>query len=92
MMTLYGMGNERFLTYANTDLQLFKMFIAILCLNAVEQPFKRHQCPFFLPLSRGNPRLRRGSFRPRGGRPPQRPLLDPRLGLLLEAGMGRAAE
>ena len=23
-------GNERFLTYANTDLQLFKMFIAIL--------------------------------------------------------------
>ena len=36
-------GNERFLTYANTDLQLFKMFIAILCLNGVEQPFKRHQ-------------------------------------------------
>ena len=50
------------------------MFIAILCLNGVEQPFKRHQCPFFLPLRRGNPRLRRGSFRPRGGRPPQRPL------------------
>ena len=73
-------GNERFLTYANTDLQLFKMFIAILCLNGVEQPFKRHQCPFFLPLRRGNPRLRRGSFRPRGGRPPQRPPpLDPRL-------------
>ena len=64
-------GNERFLTYANTDLQLFKMFIAISCLNGVEQPFKRHQCPFFLPLRRGNPRLRRGSFRPRGGRPPQ---------------------
>ena len=66
-------GNERFLTYANTDLQLVKMFIAILCLNGVEQPFKRHQCPFFLPLRRGNPRLRRGSFRPRSGRPPQRP-------------------
>ena len=66
-------GSERFLTYANTNLQLFKMFIAILCLNGVEQPFKRHQCPFFLPLRRGNPRLRRGSFRPRGGRPPQRP-------------------
>ena len=43
-------GNERFLTYANTDLQLFKMSIAIVCLNGVEQPFKRHQCPFFLPL------------------------------------------
>ena len=28
-------GNERFLTYANTDLQLFKMFIAILWLNGV---------------------------------------------------------
>ena len=28
-------GNERFLTYANTDLQLFKMFIAILCLNGI---------------------------------------------------------
>ena len=54
-------------TYASTDLQLFKMFIAILCLNGVDQPFKRHQCPFFLPLRRGNPRLRRGSFRPRGG-------------------------
>ena len=66
-------GNERFLTYANTDLQLFEVFIAILCLNGVEQPFKRHQCPFFLPLRRGNPRLRRGSFRPRGGRSPQRP-------------------
>ena len=74
-------GNERFLTYANTDLQLFKMFIAILCLNGVEQPFNRHQCPFFLPLRRGNQRLRRESFRPRGGRPPQRhpPPLDPRL-------------
>ena len=66
-------GNERFLTYANTDLQLFNMFIAILCLNGVEQPFKRHQCPFFLPLRRESPRFRRGSFRPRGGRPPQRP-------------------
>ena len=66
-------ANERFLTYANTYLQLFKMFIAILCLNGFEQPFKRHQCPFFLPLRRGNPRLRRGSLRPRGGRPPQRP-------------------
>ena len=66
-------GNERFLTYANTDLHLFKMFIAILCLNGVEQTFKRHQCPFFLPLRRGNPRLRRGSLRPRGGRPPQPP-------------------
>ena len=54
------------------------MFIAILCLNGIEQPFKRHHCPFFLPLRRGNPRLRRGSFRLRGGRPPQRPL-DPRL-------------
>ena len=63
-------GNERFLTYANTDLQLFMMFIAILCLNGVEQPFKRHQCPFFLPLRRGNPRPRRGSFRPKGGPPP----------------------
>ena len=29
-------GNERFLTYANTDLQLFNMFIAILCLNGIE--------------------------------------------------------
>ena len=66
-------GDERFLTYANTNLQLFKMFIVILCLNGVEQPFKRHQCPFFLPLRRRNPRLRRGSLRPRGGRPPQRP-------------------
>ena len=66
-------GDERFLTYANTYLQLFKMFIAILCLNGVEQPFKRLQCPFFLPLRRRNPRLRRGSLRPRGGRPPQRP-------------------
>ena len=28
-------GDERFLTYVNTDLQLFKMFIAILCLNGV---------------------------------------------------------
>ena len=54
-------GSERFLKYANTDLQLFKMCIAILCLNGVEQPFKRHQCPFFLPLRRGNPRLRRVS-------------------------------
>ena len=43
-------GDERFLTYANTDLQLFNIFIAILCLNGVEQPFKEHQCPFFLPL------------------------------------------
>ena len=66
-------GKKRFLTYTITDLQLFKMFIAILCLNGVKQPFKRHQCPFFLPLRRGNPRLRRGSFHPRGGRPPQRP-------------------
>ena len=33
-------------TYANTDLQLFNRFIAILCLNDVEQPFKGHQCPF----------------------------------------------
>ena len=66
--------NERFLTYATTDLQLFKIFIAILCLNGVEQPFKRHQCHFFLPLRRGNPRLRRGSFRPSAPPP-----LDPRL-------------
>ena len=50
-------GDERFLTYANTDLQLFKMFIAILCLNGVKQPFKRHQCPFFLPLRRRNLRV-----------------------------------
>ena len=56
LMTLYGMG-MRFLTYANTGLQLFKMFIAILCLNGVEQPFKRHQCPFFLLLRRRNPHL-----------------------------------
>ena len=76
------------LRYANTYLQLFKMFIAILCLNGVEQLFKRHQCPFFLPLRRGNPPRRRGSFRPRGGRPPQRPTpLDPRL-----IGIARAAE
>ena len=67
--------NERFLTYANTDLQLFNMLIAILCLNGVEQPFKRHQCPFFLPLRRGNPRLRRGSFRPEGWAP--RPSVPP---------------
>ena len=66
-------GNGRFLTYANTDLQLFKMCIAILCLNGVEQPFKGHQCPFFLPLRRRDPRLRRGSLRPRGGRRTQRP-------------------
>ena len=66
-------GDERFLTYTNTNLQFFKMFIAILFLNGVEQPFKRHHCPFFLPLRRRNPRLRRGSLRPRGGRPPQRP-------------------
>ena len=61
-------GDERIFTYANTDLQLFTMFIAILCLNGVEQPFKGHQCPFFLPLRRRNPRLRRRSLRPRGGR------------------------
>ena len=66
-------GDERFLTYANTDLQLFKMYIAILCLNGVEQPFKGNQCPFFLPLRRRNPRLRRGSLRPRDGRRTQRP-------------------
>ena len=72
-------GDERFLTYLNTDSQLFKMFIAILCLNGVEQPFKGHQCPFFLPLRRRNTRLRRGSLRPRGGRQTQRPPpLDPR--------------
>ena len=49
-------GDEQFLTYANTYLQLFQMFIAILgtylCLNGAEQPFQRHQCPFFLPLRR----------------------------------------
>ena len=66
-------GDERFLTYANTYLQLFKMFIAILCLNGVEQPFKGHQCPFFLPLRRRNPSLRHGSLHPRGGRRTQRP-------------------
>ena len=60
--------DERFLTYANTDLQLFKMFIAILYLNVVEQPFKGHQFPLFLPLRRWNPHRRRGSLRPRGGR------------------------
>ena len=49
------------------------MLIAILCLNGVEQPFKGHQCPFFLPLRRRNLRLRRGSLRPRGGRRTQRP-------------------
>ena len=64
--------DERFLTCANTDLQLFKAFVAILCLNGVEQPFKRHQCPFFLPLRQRNPSLRRGSLRPRGGRRTQR--------------------
>ena len=42
--------DEHFLTYINTDLQPFKMFIAILCLNGIEQPVKRHQCTFFLPL------------------------------------------
>ena len=47
-------GDERFLTNANTDLQLFKMFNYILCLNGVEQPFKGRQCPFFLPLRRRN--------------------------------------
>ena len=31
-------GDERFLTYANTGLRFFKMFIVILCLNDVEQP------------------------------------------------------
>ena len=40
-------GDERFLTYANTDLQLFKMFIAILCLNGAEQPFKDTSVPSF---------------------------------------------
>ena len=25
----------------------------VLCLNGVKQPFKRHQCPFFMPLRRG---------------------------------------
>ena len=49
-------GDERFLTYANTDLQFFKMFIAMLCLNGVEQNnLKRRQCPFFLPLRRRDP-------------------------------------
>ena len=56
----------------NTYLQLFKIFIAILCLNGIEQPFKGHQCSFFLPLRRRNPR------HPRGGHQTQRPL-DPRL-------------
>ena len=50
-------GDERFLTYANTDLQLFKMMIAILCLNGVEQPFKGHQCPFCLPESAPSARV-----------------------------------
>ena len=59
--------DERFLTYASTYLQLFKMFIAILCLNGVEQPFKGHQCPFFLSMRRRKPRLRCGSLCPRGG-------------------------
>ena len=66
-------GDERFFAFVNTDLQLFKMLIAILCLNGVEQPFKGHQCSFFLPLKRRNPRLRRGSLRPKGGRRTQRP-------------------
>ena len=73
MMTLYGMGMSDFLHTQTHICNFSKMFLAILCLNGVKQPFKRHQCPFFLPLRRGNPRLRRGSFRPRGGRPPQRP-------------------
>ena len=41
--------------------------------NGVEQPYKGHQCPFFLPFRRRDPRLRRGSLRPRGGRRTQRP-------------------
>ena len=54
------------------------MFLAILCLNGVEQPFKAHQSPFFLPLRRRNPRLRRvpsvpgvdaGPHAPRGSAP-----------------------
>ena len=53
----YNMGWElrRFLTYANTDLQLFKMFIAILCLNGVEQPFKRHQVSLLSALEKREP-------------------------------------
>ena len=67
-------GDERFLIYANTDLQLFKMFIDILCLNGVEQPFKRHQCPFCLPSRRGA-----GPSVPGVGARPSPPPLDPRL-------------
>ena len=52
------------------------MFIALLCLNGVEQPFKGQQSPFFLPL-------RRRSLRPRGGRRTQRPPLDPRQAVML---------
>ena len=71
-LAIFDIRKHRFAT--------FQEVFAILCLNGVQQPFKRHQCPFFLPLRRGNPRLRRGSFRPRGGRPPQRPPpQDPRL-------------
>ena len=56
------------------------MFIAILCPNGVEQPFKRHQCPFFLPLRRGNRAFGAGPSVPGvGARPSAPPPLDPRL-------------
>ena len=64
LMTLYAMGISDFWHTLTQICNFFKMFIAILCLNGVEQPFKGHQCPFFLPLRRRNPRLRRGSLRP----------------------------
>ena len=66
-------------TYANTDLQLFNRFIAILCLNDVEQPFKGHQCPFFCPWDEGARAFGAGPSIPRVGAGPSAPPLDPRL-------------
>ena len=78
-------GDERFLTYANTYLQLFKVLITILCLNGVEQPIQGTPVSPFLPLKRRNPRLLRGSLRPWGGRRTQPLPLDPRLAMVLSA-------
>ena len=83
LMTLYGMGMSDY-WYTQTHICNFsRCFFAILCLNGVEQLLKEHQSPFFLPLRRRNPRLRRRSLRRRGGRRTQRPpSLDPRLNIV----------
>ena len=66
-------GYVWFLTYLKTDLQHLKMFIALLCLNGVEWLSLRP-----IPGTE-EPRIRRESLCPKGGRRQQRPPLDPGL-------------